>query len=203
MNKEIKLAFDDSLALMLSDGMKSSGKIKGYKKSLKLTALENNGNRGEVGFDYLGGQKAYYFVMFGWSLEFSEYLKTIAPPYKSNVPEGFDHHFGMSTIMENRGVYSRSDGTISLPIRLDQIDEIIAHIQVTLNDFYLPWLDRFINFSPDLIDDIVKRPGYYSYPVPLISFILKKNKMKFQDLTIQIGKTVMKNKIFDTELLTG
>ena len=141
--------------------------------------------------------------MFGLSLEFSEYLKTIAPPYKSNVPEGFDHHFGMSTIMEKRGVYSRSDGTISLPIRLDQIDEIIAHIQGILNDFYLPWLDRFINFSPDLIDDIVKRPDYYSYPVPLISFILKKNKMKFQDLTIQIGKTVMKNKLFDAELLNS
>ena len=109
----------------------------------------------------------------------------------------------MVTMMENRGVYSRSDGKIDLPIRLDQIDEIIVHIQDTLNDFYLPWLERFINFSPDLIDDIVKRPDYYSYPVPLISFILKKNKMKFQDLTIQFGKTVMKNKIFDTELLNS
>ena len=109
----------------------------------------------------------------------------------------------MVTMMENRGVYSRSDGTISLPIRLDQIDEVIAHIQGTLNDCYLPWLERFINFSPDLIEDIVKRPVYYSYPVPLISFILKKNKMKFQDLTIQIGKTVMKNKLFDAELLNS
>ena len=109
----------------------------------------------------------------------------------------------MVTMMENRGVYSRSDGTISLPIRLDQIDEIIAHIQGTLNDFYLPWLERFINFSPDLIDDIVKHPDYYSYPVPLISFILKRNKMKFQDLTIKIGKTVMKNRVFDEGVLNA
>ena len=203
MNKEIKLAFDNSISLMLSEGVKSSGKIKAYKKSLKLTSPEYSGNRGEVIFDYLGGQKAYYFGMIGWSLEFSEYVKVINPPYKSNTPRGTDHHFSMVTMMENRGVYSRSDGKIDLPIRLDQIDEIIAHIQGTLNDFFLPWLDRFINFSPDLIDDIVKHPDYYSYPVPLISFILKKNKMKFQDLTIQVGKTVMKNKLFDAELLNS
>ena len=90
-----------------------------------------------------------------------------------------------------------------MPIRLDQIDEIITHIKGILNDFYLPWLDRFINFSPDLIDDIVKRPDYYSYPVPLISFILKKNKMKFQDLTIQVGKKVMKNRAFDEDVLNA
>ena len=203
MNKEIKLAFDNSISLMLSEGVKSSVKIKAYKKSLKLTSPEYSGNRGEVIFDYLGGQKAYYFGMIGWSLEFSEYVKVVNPPYKSNTHRGTGSHFSMVTMMENRGVYSRSDGTISLPIRFDQIDEIIAHIQGTLNDFYLPWLDRFINFSPDLIDDIVKRPGYYSYPVPLISFILKKNKMKFQDLTIQIGKTVMKNRVFDEGVLNA
>ena len=203
MNKEIKLAFDNSISLMLSEGVKSSGKIKAYKKSLKLTSPECSGNRGELIFDYLGGQKAYYFGMIGWSLEFSEYVKVINPPYKSNTPRGTDHHFSMVTMMENRGVYSRSDGKIDLPIRLDQIDEIIVHIQDTLNDFYLPWLERFINFSPDLIDDIVKHPDYYSYPVPLISFILKKNEMKFQDLTIKIGKTVMKNRVFDEGVLNG
>ena len=203
MNKEIKLAFDNSISLMLSEGVKSSGKIKAYKKSLKLTSPECSGNRGELIFDYLGGQKAYYFGMIGWSLEFSEYVKLINPPYKSNTPRGTGNHFSMVTMMENRGVYSRSDGKIDLPIRLDQIDEIIVHIQGTLNDFYLPWLGRFINFSPDLIDDIVKHPDYYSYPVPLISFILKKNEMKFQDLTIKIGKTVMKNRVFDEGVLNG
>lgn len=154
--------------------MKSSEEIKGYKSFVKLTSLENSGNRGEASFVYLGGQKAYCLRMLGWSLEFSEYLKIISPPYKSKVPEGCDHHFFMSTIREGRDVYARSDGTIGLPIRVDQIEEIVDPIKGVLNDCYLPWFDRFLNFSPGLIDDFVKSPDYYSYPVSLIYFILKK-----------------------------
>ena len=161
--------------------MKSSEVIKGYKSFVKLTSLENSGNRGEASFVYLGGQKAYCLRMLGWSLEFSEYLKIIAPPYTSKVPEGFDHHFSMSTIREGRDVYARSDGTIGLPSRFDQIEEIVAHINGTLNDLYLPWRDRFLKFLPGLIDDVVKSPNYYNYPMPLISFILEKSKVNFQD----------------------
>lgn len=65
MKKEIKLAFDNSLASMLLEGMKSSAKIKRYKSFVKSTSLENGGNRGEAGFVYLGGQKAYYLRMLG------------------------------------------------------------------------------------------------------------------------------------------
>jgi hypothetical protein len=139
--------------------------------------------------------------MTAWSPEFSDFLKEIDPPYSSNVPAGFDHHFFMSTIMENRGVYSRSDGKIILPKNEDDLNKIISHIGSCLNDFYIPWMENFTGFSVGLIDKILNNPEFYSYPVPLIEYICRENFISFESMGVQLRKGVVKNKKYDEELL--
>ena len=201
MNKEIKLKFDEQLSKILSEIEKKFDHLKVRKKGVRITSESDKNNYGELKFDFLGGQKAYYFAMTGWSADFDGYIADVRPPYGSNHPDDFDHHFFMSTIMEDRGIFSRSDGKIYLPNKEDDIFEICSHIKNCLNDVYIPWLIRFVKFSPELIESIVRRPDFYSYPSPLIAYLLKKNEMKYGDLGFKLGKGIIKNKDFDLKIL--
>lgn len=201
MDKEIKSAFDAALYKVLSEVRCESVVIKASKKGLKINSFFDKENFGELKFDFLAGQKAYYFGMTGWSMAFGEFVADVAPPYGSNHPEGFDHHFFMSTIMENRGLYSRGDGKIYLPEKVGTISEICSHIENCLNEFYVPWLRSFVNFSPDLIGRVIQRPEFYSFPAPLIAFVLKVNNLHWEDVKVDLSRGVLRNKAFDTRLI--
>ena len=201
MSSEMKAPFDAALANMLSNLTLASGHWKLGKNAAKVVAESNKLNKGELKFDYLGAQKAYCFAMTGWSSEFTDYIAQIQPPYRSNHPDGFDHHFFMSTLMEVRGEYSRSDGKMALPRDKQHVEEISQHIQICLQNAYLPWLSNFVHFAPELIKRVLERPDFYSYPAPLIAFILKKNGMRWDGLNLQAGKAVIKNRTFDFDVL--
>jgi hypothetical protein len=202
MSKEIKLKFDTDLAKMLSDLAQMIVEVKATKKALKITSETIPGNLGEIEFDYLGDQKAYYFGVFAWSEDFSRFIEKPSPPYESNIPEGFEYQFSMNTLMEDRGVYSRSNGKLLLPDNTQGIEENIAHIRKCIGDFYIPWVQRFVSISPNLIDDIIKNPRFYSYPAPLIAYAMKHNSMRVEDINIMPGKSIIKNKEFDEKLLS-
>lgn len=200
MIKDIKLTFDKGLSEMLGRVALANEQMKAAKKKLKLSSKLNPRNFGELAFDYLGDQKAYYFSITGWSADVTDFIEKIEPPYRSNVPVGFDHHFFMSTFMENRGVFSRADGKIYLS-EVRSIDETMKHIEHCLNDYYIPKIENFLTGAPPLITNVVDNPDFYSYPIPLISFVLKRNSMKFEELKLSLGKTLVKNPAFDKALL--
>jgi hypothetical protein len=202
-HKEIKKIFDDRLANLLLNDIESKNNIKATKKSIKFTSSKYDGTNGEILFDYLAGSKAYYFGMMFSSLEFPRFLKEFPPPYASNHPSDLGYDFSMNTLMEKRGEFARQDGKILLANNLEQISNSIEHIKICLNNFYIPMAERFTDFSPELINDIVKNPSYYSYPLPLIVFCLKNNSLG-RDMINEVGnlgKEIIKNKAFDQTLI--
>jgi hypothetical protein len=201
MTKEIKIAFDRKLSEMLAKIAHKNSQIKALKKKIKITSTSNKENFGEIEFDFLGDQRAYYFSMTGWSADFSNFLEMINPPYDSNVPIGFSHQFFMSTLMEERGVYSRSSGKVFLPQHEEKIPELIDNIEICLTNFYIPWIQEFLDASLGIVRKIAECPEFYSYPAPIISYVLNKNSVAWGDLKIPLGKNVIKNKNFDNKLL--
>lgn len=202
MTKEIKLAFDKSLSKMLDGIALGNERIKATKKRLKILSKLNSRNFAELEFDYLGDQKAYYLSITGWSADVAEYIKQVQPPYPSNVPAGFDHHFFMSTLMERRGVFSRVDGKIHLS-DIRSVDEVMMHIERCIKDNYIPKIENFLEASPALIENVVENPDFYSYPIPLISMALKRNSMNFEELKLSLGRMLVKNPAFDKALLAS
>jgi len=53
-----------------------------------------------------------------------------------------------------------------------------------LQDVHLPALFNLFNVSPALVSDVIERPKYYAYPVPLIFIALKTNAIKPDDETL-------------------
>jgi len=201
MSNDAKKIFGDLLAEMLSKRVTSRLKIKSTKDTIKVFSDRWKKTLGHLEFVYLGGQKAYYLAISATSDEFSEFISNMNPPYKSNKPDGFNHHFSMSTLMENRGVFSRSGGTIYLPSKPEHISETISHIENVLNSTYIPLLERFVRFSPELVGDILANPDYYSYPIPLVVFALKANSLHSDFIKTNINRKAIKNSEFDKKIL--
>ncbi|THJ30093.1 hypothetical protein E8K88_17840 [Lampropedia aestuarii] len=200
MTKEAKKNFDEALAGILKNGIRATQQIKANKKSLKLKSNEYQETFGEISFDYLSSQKSYYFSIACVSGEFSDFLSKIAPPYQSNRPPDLGHDFSMNTLMEDRGVFSRSNGKINL-LDVTNLNEMMLHIESCLNDYYIPKVENFLTFSSSLIEDVAKNPDFYSYPIPLIVFVMKKNSIKFKELQTPMNKKLFKNSLFDKSLL--
>ena len=173
MNKEIKLKFDEQLSKILSEIEKKFDHLKVRKKGVRITSESDKNNYGKLKFDFLGGQKAYYFAMTGWSADFDGYIADVTPPYGSNHPDDFDHHFFMSTIMEDRGIFSRSDGKIYLPNKEDDIFEICSHIKNCLNDVYIPWYIMTSRENNKQTMEFFEKNNYFNYPKDKIKFFIQ------------------------------
>ena len=200
MIKDDKKLFDEALATLLQNDIYSTQKLKASKKLLKFTSENFSRTVASIGFDYLSGQKAYYFAIVCSSGEFSDYISKINPPYISNNPPDFGYDFSMSSLMENRGIFSRTDGKIYLT-EVQDINKTIMHIGHCLNEYYIPKVENFLTFRPPLIKDIVENPNFYSYPAPLIAFVMQKNSIKPEDLKFSFGKKIIKNSTFDKSIL--
>ena len=102
--------------------------------------------------------------------------------------------------METRGVFSRSDGKIYLSTA-QNMERDINHIQNCLNEHYIPKIETFLTCSPSLIDDIIENPDFYSFPAPLMAFTMRINSIRAEDLKVSLGKKILKNSIFDKNIL--
>lgn len=199
MSKEIKKTFDAEIEKILKN-LNISSKSRVFKKSIKLNSLLTK-NSAEISFDFLAAQKAYYFNLTGYSDEFSEYIEKIKPPYNSNTLDGFEHHFNMSTLQEKSHSYSNQVGKIYLTSNHLEFNYQLDNLSKALAGFYIPWLIEFLDFKVELIYKILQRPDFYSYPIPMVVYILKKQGVKLSDLNLEIGKKIIKNKEFDNNLM--
>lgn len=199
MSKEIKKIFDAEIEKILKN-LNIPSKTRVFKKSVKLNSLSTK-NSAEISFDFLAGQKAYYFNLTGYSDEFSEYIEKIKPPYKSNTLDDFDHHFNMSTLQEKSNSHSNQVGKIYLTSSNLELNSQLDNLSKSLTDFYIPWLIEFLDFRVELIYKILQRPDFYSYPIPMVSYILKKQGVKLSDLNLEVSKKIIKNKEFDNNLM--
>ena len=200
VDKEMKKAFDEALAFLLQNSVHTTQKMKAGKKSLKIASLTFPRTVANLDFDYLSGQKAYYFSITCSSGEFESYISDVAPPYPSNKPPDLRHDFSMSTLMETRGVFSWLVGIIYLSTA-QNMERDINHIQNCLNEHYIPKIENFLTFSPSLIDDIIENPDFYSFPAPLMAFTMRINSIRAEDLKVSLGKKILKNSIFDKNIL--
>ena len=200
MTKEIKKIFDDALAILLQNSIHTTQKMRAGKKSLKISSLNFPKTVAELSFDYLSGQKAYYFSIACSSGEFENFISEIAPPYASNRPPDLKHDFSMNTLMETRGFFSRSDGKIHLS-EVESVERVMIHIQSCLNEHYMSKIENFLTFSPSLINVIADNPDFYSFPAPLIAFTMQINSINPEDLKVALGKKILKNNTFDKNIL--
>lgn len=199
MSKEIKKTFDAEIEKILKN-LNISSKSRVFKKSIKLNSLLTK-NSAEISFDFLAAQKAYYFNLTGYSDEFSEYIEKIKPPYNSNTLDGFEHHFNMSTLQEKSHSHSNQVGKIYLTSNHLEFNYQLDNLSKALAGFYIPWLIEFLDFKVELIYKILQRPDFYSYPIPMVVYILKKQGVKLSDLNLEISKKIIKNKEFDNNLM--
>lgn len=199
MDKEIKKLFETELSSLLKK-LNIPARTRSLKKSIKFESLSTE-NKAELAFSYLGSQKAYYIELTGYSGEFSYYIQKIVPPYKSNMVDGFSAHFYMTTLQEKSHSHAQQLSKIYLPHSDHVLDLCINQISDALNGFYIPYLMAFVDFNPSLIHYIVQRPDFYSYPIPMIAYVLEFNGLKWSDLNLPIGKKIIRDREFDEALL--
>lgn len=205
MNKvEMKKLLDQRLSGILKNSIHSKSNLKALKKSVKLQSKIFPNSNGEIYIDFLGDAKEYCLGMSFMSGEFDSFIENLSIPYRSNRPSGSGSHFALITYSENRGIFSRSSGTIRLPTTEDELEATVAHISRAINESYIIMADRFLHFAPELIDDIISNPNFYSYPYLLILFTAKINGIGLDTIMNPriTNKRLLGNASFDKKIAT-
>ena len=173
--KELRSNFEKKLQAFLKDGLSGYPAIKVTKNKVTLTQKES-GAVASLHFEYLANSRAYETLMLVEHPTLQAELERINPPYPSNLPNP-KLVYSMSTVSEK-------DACPLLPVTEQGIEHTCQLMLARLQDSYLPTLFNLLNISPELVADVISRPKYYSYPVPLIFFALKHNGVKPDEATV-------------------
>jgi hypothetical protein len=186
----------------LQEVLKSSIDFDGVKFLRNEISVKKSGDAvGRIGFRFLSNASGYILAASADSADLQSFFNEIKPPYKPNVATGLA--FAMNTSMEVDKLFSPNQGgAIALPRDEVEVESVCQWICGKVKDVYLPRVLRVLEADPRLLDDVLKDPGYYSYPVLTIIFAAYKNNLKVDSLNFDyiLGKKISKNKNFDAEL---
>jgi hypothetical protein len=186
----------------LQEVLKSSIDFDGVKFLRNEISVKKSGDAvGRIGFRFLSNANGYILAASADSADLQSFFNEIKPPYKPNVATGLA--FAMNTSMEVDKLFSPNQGgAIALPRDEVEVESVCQWICGKVKDVYLPRVLRVLEADPRLLDDVLKDPGYYSYPVLTIIFAAYKNNLKVDSLNFDyiLGRKISKNKNFDAEL---
>jgi hypothetical protein len=158
-NMDRKKAFE----LILNDKIKafSSKNTKATKNKLKLFHEEIHG--GDVFLVFLKNAQGYYAGAEAYAGPIHEIIKQWTPPYKSQLFNASGLSFN-SLSETNKAFGDVIGGTIDLP---DEPNfEMTAHKMLErLEQLFMKPVVNYLSGSPDCINDVVRNPERYAYPL--------------------------------------
>lgn len=173
--KELRSNFEKALQLFLKSELSGYPGVK-VNKNKVVVAQKESGAVATLHFEYLANTRAYEILIFVEHPALQAEIDQINPPYPSNLANP-KFIYSLSTVSEKAACPL-------LPVTEQGIENTCQVILRQLQDVHLPILFNLFNVSPALVSDVIDRPKYYSYPVPLIFIALKTNKIKPDDETL-------------------
>ncbi|PNG34338.1 MULTISPECIES: hypothetical protein [Pseudomonas] len=173
--KELRSNFEKALQLFLKSELSAYPGVKVTRNKVVI-AHKESGAVATLHFEYLANTRAYEIIIFVEHPALQAEIERISPPYPSNLANP-KLLYCMSTVSEK-------DGCPLLPVTEQGIENTCQVILRRLQDVHLPILFNLFNVSPALVSDVIERPKYYAYPVPLIFIALKTNAIQPDDATL-------------------
>ncbi|MGC5704390.1 hypothetical protein J4P02_29725 [Pseudomonas sp. NFXW11] len=162
-SKELRSNFEKQLQAFLKDGLSGRPGIKVTKNKVTISQKES-GAVATLNFAYLSNSRAYETIILVEAPSLQAELERIKPPYPSNLPNP-KFVYSMSTVSEQ-------DACPLLPVTEQGIATTCQLILKRIVDVYLPLINKLLSLHPGLVEDVLSRPQYYCYPVPLIFLAL-------------------------------
>ncbi|WP_414159234.1 hypothetical protein ACMGG8_04475 [Pseudomonas sp. BNK-45] len=172
---QLRSHFEKALQLFLKRELAGYPGVKVTRNKVLITQKES-GAVATLHFEYLANTRAYEIIIFVEHPALQAEIERISPPYPSNLANP-KLLYCMSTVSEK-------DGCPLLPVTEQGIENTCQVILRQLQDVHLPALFNLFNVSPALVSDVIERPKYYAYPVPLIFIALKTNAIQPDDATL-------------------
>ncbi|VWC30417.1 hypothetical protein BLA13014_06229 [Burkholderia aenigmatica] len=167
--KELRSNFEKALQFFLKGEFAGHPGVKVTKNKITVSHKES-GAVATLHFEYLANIRAYETIIFVEHPTLRAELDRIGPPYPSNLPNA-KLVYSMSTVTED-------DACPLLPVTEQGIETTCQGLLRRLREIDLPIVSNLLNLGPGLVNDVIARPKYYSYPVPLIFVALRSNGMK-------------------------
>lgn len=143
----------------------------------KITIKQkDSGATATLHFEYLANSRAYEIIIFVEHPVLQAEIALIEPPYPSNLPNA-SFVYSMSTVSEK-------DACPLLPVTEKGIEDTCQVILSRIKSIYMPVVFNLLEIKLELINDIINRPKYYSYPFPLILIAMKRNNFQPDKATI-------------------
>ncbi|GAB7529180.1 hypothetical protein PS3A_15890 [Pseudomonas sp. 3A(2025)] len=200
MNKENRIYFEQALQQELKHIERKALAVTAVKRSLKFRFEKKL--VAELYFQYLA--KSHAFILLGhvFGGPVFDAMSKLEMPYKSNL--GSDACFSFITSGRQDKKFSPSIyGDIAVP-RPEHASDVCKHIRRALEEYYVPLVIGCILPGERTIDDVIYSPRDYSYPAAFIHCAMACNPSIVNDEvkeTLRSNKKIIKNKIFDYELL--
>ncbi|QIH05206.1 MULTISPECIES: hypothetical protein [unclassified Pseudomonas] len=167
--KELRSHFEKALQGFLKSELAGYPGVKVTKNKIAVSHKES-GAVANLHFEYLANSRAYETIILVEHPTLQAELDSIGPPYPSNLPNA-KFVYSMSTVSED-------DACPLLPVTEQGIESTCQRLLRRLQETDLPIVSNLLNLGPGLVNDVIARPKYFSYPVPLIFIALRSNGMK-------------------------
>ncbi|TCN57601.1 hypothetical protein D0809_13535 [Flavobacterium circumlabens] len=173
--KELITNFEKEMWNYLKRELSDYPEIKVIKNKIFITHKDSEAFS-TLSFQYLTNSNAYEIIHFVEHPVLQTEIHNIAPPYPSNLSNA-NFVYSMSTVSEK-------DGCIILPVTEKGIEYTCELILSRIKNIYLPIIFNLFNINLKLIDNVLNKPKYYSYPFLLILIAMKNNNMKPEEIII-------------------
>lgn len=200
MNKEHRIYFEHALQQELKQIECKAVAVTAVKRGLKFRFEKKL--VAELHFQYL--MKAHAFILLGrvFGGPVFDAMSRIDMPYKSNLGSEACFSFISSGRQEKKPGFSIY-GEVGVP-RPEHAEGVCQHVRRALEEYYVPLVVGCIVPGERTIDDVIYSPRDYSYPAAFIHCAMACNpSIVTGDVKekLRSNKKIIKNKIFDYELL--
>ncbi|MEP6931971.1 MAG: hypothetical protein ABI850_18250 [Flavobacterium sp.] len=173
--KELRDEFEKELQIYLKRELSDMPELKVTKNKISITH-KKSGASAKIIFGYLANSNTYEIMIFIEHPELQQKISHITPPYPSNLLNP-NFIYSMSTVSEK-------DACPLLPVTEKGVTNTCQLILSRIKNNYIPIIFNLFKITPELIDDVINRPKYYSYPFLLIFISMKNNCMTPDKVTI-------------------
>ncbi|SFQ22070.1 hypothetical protein SAMN03159489_02826 [Pseudomonas sp. NFPP07] len=167
--KELRSNFEKRVQAFLTSELSGYSDIRVAKNKITIKQ-KKSGATATLHLEYLTNSRAYEIIVFVEHPALQSEIALIEPPYSSNLP-GAKFVYSMSTVSER-------DACPLLPVTEKGIEDTCQVILSRIKNVYIPVVFNLFDVKLELIDDIISRPKYYSYPFLLILIAMKINNFR-------------------------
>ena len=132
-----------------------------------------------------------------------EFCKAYLPPYRSNLRHPDDTFMHSSLSDPDRRFADKGDGAVRV-WNADGIERICDRMLEKIRAYHVSRICHGLRAAPELIRDVLSRPGDYAYPALAIACVRRTQALawepKFVDELLR-NRKIVKNREFDGRIL--